>query len=207
MQLALFGATGRTGGLLLEGALARGHTVRALARRPEPLESIIGISIVQGDVLDADAVAQTVGGADAVLIALGSAGLGAPGEAIGRGTTHIADACIAYGVSRVVALAGGGILDAPGGGLRRDRPGYPAVFLPVSAQHYQAWQALRTLGLEYTMLCTPDLTDAPASGAYRVVVGMMPEGGKRISRADVARVMLDAVEQGTWRRERVGLAE
>lgn len=205
--MALFGATGRTGGLLLAGALARGHTVRALARQPDRLAGVLGISVVEGDVLDPIAVAATVSGADAVVMALGSAGLGAPGEAIGRGTTHVADACVRYGVSRVVALAGGGILDAPEGGLRRDRVGYPAVFLPVSAQHHQAWQALRTLGLDYTMVCTPDLTDTPPTGRYRLVERLMPEGGKRISRGDVAAVMLEAVEQQRWVRERVGLAD
>ncbi|MCU0647968.1 MAG: NAD(P)H-binding protein, partial [Gemmatimonadaceae bacterium] len=126
---------------------------------------------------------------------------------IGTGAAHIAVACVAHGVSRVVMLAGGGILDLPEGGLRRDRPGYPAVFRGVSEQHLLAWQALEVAQLEYTLICTPDLTDTPATGVYRAVERFMPEGGKRISRADVAAVMLDALDTGRWLRERVGLAE
>jgi uncharacterized protein len=208
MKIALFGGTGRTGGLLLAGALSRGHTVRLLARRPEAVAHRDGVDVVAGDLLgdDGEAVAETISGCDAVLAAIGSAGLGAPGDAIGTGTAHIARACVAFSVRRVVTLGGGGILDAPEGGLRRDRVGYPAVFVPVSGQHLTAWQALEAAGLDYTVVCTPDLTDEPASGTYRVVERMMPEGGKRVSRADVAAVMLDALERGRWIRERIGVA-
>jgi uncharacterized protein len=208
MRIALFGGTGRTGGLLLAGALSRGHTVRALARRPEAIASQQGVEVIAGDLLSHDGaeVAETITGCDAVMAAIGSAALGAPGEAIGTGTAHIARACRALGVRRVVALAGGGILDLPEGGLRRDRVGYPAVFMPVSGEHLRAWQALEAHGIEYTLVCTPDLTDTPASGVYRVVERFMPEGGKRISRGDVAAVMLDAVESGRWPRQRIGLA-
>jgi putative NADH-flavin reductase len=205
--VACFGGSGRTGRLLLAGALARGWSVRALARRPEALADVAGVTVLPGDVLDAAAVAETVRGADGVLSALGSAALGAPGEAIGTGTAHIATACRALTVPRVVALAGGGILDLPGVGLRRDRPGYPEVFRPVSAQHLAAWQALEAAGLDWTLVCTPDLTDAPARGLYRIGDGVMPDGGKRIARADVAAVMLEALATGRWSRQRIGLAD
>jgi putative NADH-flavin reductase len=209
MKIALFGGTGRTGGLLLAGALSRGHTVQLLARRPDAVPATDGVTVIAGDLLARDGadVRETLHGCDAVLAAIGSAALGAPGEAIGTGTGHIAEGCQAAGIRRVVSLGGGGILDAVGGGLRRDRPGYPAVFGPVSAQHLAAWQALAAARLEYTIVCTPDLTDGPATGQYRLVVRMMPEGGKRVSRADVAAVMLDALEQGRWIQERVGMAE
>jgi putative NADH-flavin reductase len=208
MKIALFGGTGRTGGLLLAGALSRGHTVRVLARRPEAIAVQDGVDVVPGDLLanDGAAVAETIAGCDAVLAAIGSAALGAPGEAIGTGMAHIARSCTAFGVRRVVALAGGGILDAAEGGLRRDRVGYPAVFVPVSGEHLRAWQALEAAEIDYTLVCTPDLTDAPATGVYRVVERFMPEGGKRISRGDVANVMLDALDLGRWMRQRIGLA-
>jgi uncharacterized protein len=209
MKVALFGGTGRTGGLLLAGALSRGHTVRLLARRPEAVVSQPGVEVIAGDLLTNDGaeVAETIAGCDAVLAAIGSAALGAPGEAIGTGTAHIARSCRALGVRRVVALAGGGILDGADGGLRRDRVGYPAVFLPVSGEHLRAWQALEAHDIDFTLVCTPDLTDQPATGVYRLVERFMPEGGKRISRADVANVMLDALERHRWPRGRVGLAE
>ena len=57
MHLALFGATGRVGGRLLEYALAEGHTVRALVRDPAKLVPRAGLTVLAGDVLDPAAVA------------------------------------------------------------------------------------------------------------------------------------------------------
>lgn len=49
MNFALFGATGRTGGLILKLALSGGHQVTALVRDPCKLtESQSGLRIVQG---------------------------------------------------------------------------------------------------------------------------------------------------------------
>jgi hypothetical protein len=46
----LLGATGATGVLVLEQALAAGHTVKALARNPSVLQSHAKLTVVKGDV-------------------------------------------------------------------------------------------------------------------------------------------------------------
>jgi len=120
MRLSLFGATGRVGGRLLEYALAEGHTVRALVRDPAKLAPRPGLTVLAGDVLDSAAVRDTIAGTDAVLSGLGGAGLQDPGEAQSQGMRNIVAAMAAHGVTRVLGVAGGGILDSPHGGLRHD---------------------------------------------------------------------------------------
>jgi hypothetical protein len=49
-QIGLIEATGATAVLLLEQALAAGHTVKALARNPPALKSQAKLTVDQGDV-------------------------------------------------------------------------------------------------------------------------------------------------------------
>lgn len=206
MRLALFGATGRTGRRLLALALDEGHTVRALARDPSRLDPAQGLESVAGDVRDPVAVEAVVRDADAVLVTLGGDGLAAPGDARSVGAGVIAGAMRSAGVRRVVALAGGGILDLPGVGLRSERPGYPAAFRHVTAEHRAVWEVLRATELDWTLVCTPDIPDAPATGRWRAAADVMPDGGGPIATGDVALFMLRELERCEYVRRRVGLA-
>ena len=62
MILALTGATGFVGGHVLDQALAAGHEVRALTRRPQPARA--GVTWIAGDLANSGRLAQ---GADAVI--------------------------------------------------------------------------------------------------------------------------------------------
>ena len=205
MHIALFGATGRVGGRLLEYALAEGHTVRALVRDPAKLAPRDGLTILAGVVLDPAKVHATVAGADAALSGLGGAGLQDPGEAQSQGMRHIVAAMTAHGVTRVLGVAGGGILDSPHGGLRHDQPTFPAVFKGVSDRHKAAWTAMRESALEWTMVCTGDILPGERTGIYRWLDDQLPEGGNRISVEDVAHFLLDELTARRHVRRRVGL--
>jgi putative NADH-flavin reductase len=205
MHIALFGATGRVGGRLLEYALAEGHTVRALVRDPAKLAPRAGLTILAGDVLDPAAVRETITGTEAVLSGLGGAGLQDPGEAQSQGMRNIVAAMTALGVTRVLGVAGGGILDSPHGGLRHDQPTFPAVFKGVSDRHKAAWTAMRESDLDWTMVCTGDILPGERTGIYRWLDDQLPEGGNRISVEDVAHFLLDEMTARRHVRRRVGL--
>jgi putative NADH-flavin reductase len=76
MEIFLLGATGGIGRHLVKLALDHGHSVTAFARSPEKL----GIThqrlrAVQGDLFDAEQMARSVEGHDAVLSSFGPATL------------------------------------------------------------------------------------------------------------------------------------
>lgn len=204
MLIALFGATGRVGGRVLEYALAEGHRVRALVRDATKLTSREGLGIVQGDVLDAPTVARVVAGTDAVISGLGGAGVADPGEAQSQGMRNIIDGMKAHGVRRVLGVAGGGILDSPEGGLRHDQPSFPVVFKKVSDRHKEAWHAMRESGLDWTMIATGDIVPGTRTGVYRSTEDMLPLGARKISVEDVADFLLKALRDGMHLRKRVG---
>jgi uncharacterized protein len=62
VRIAVIGAAGRTGRLVVEQALERGHEVRALARRPDAID-VRGpaLQIVSVDVRNAGALANSDG--------------------------------------------------------------------------------------------------------------------------------------------------
>ena len=199
-KVAIFGATGRTGRLLVEGALRDGHEVTALVRDPGKLAaSHEKLRVVEGDVLIPSRVEETVAGAaDAVLSALGHTKTSPP-DVQARGTRHIVAAMKGHGVRRLVSLTGAGVR-APG-----DRPKLvDRVFsgllkllqrdvLEDAERHAEV---IRKSGLDWTIVRAPRLTDGPETGEYRV--GLVGENsGTKVSRADVARFMLHALTDGS----------
>lgn len=72
MKISVLGATGRTGQAIVEQALANGHHVRALVRRPEGLKIIDQkLEVIIGDARDPDIIDTLVNGQDAVICSLG----------------------------------------------------------------------------------------------------------------------------------------
>ena len=117
MRLAIFGATGNTGKLLVAQALEAGHRVVALARMPTKLEiEHQNLTLIQGDVQDAGQVAATVVGTQAVLSVLGLTS-NEPTYEVSQGMANILAAMNQHSVGRLVQSVGAGIGDP------NDRPG------------------------------------------------------------------------------------
>jgi putative NADH-flavin reductase len=207
--LAVLGATGRVGRRVVEYALADGLAVRALARAPEALADLAHprLQVVAGVAEDAAAIARLLDGSDAAISAIGGGSTAAPGTTRSTAARLVAAEMAARGApdARVLAVAGGGILDAPGGGLRQDLPTFPDVFRAVSTEHRRVWEAVRDSALAWTMACTGDIEPGERTGVYRTLPDVMPEGARRISVEDVADFLLVELRDARFVRRRVGL--
>jgi uncharacterized protein len=71
MNIVLYGATGHAGSRILTELLSRGHKVTAIVRDPAKLKPQPNLTIKQGDVHSAAAIAANIQGADAVVSAYG----------------------------------------------------------------------------------------------------------------------------------------
>ncbi len=199
MKVFLVGATGRTGKWILKAALARGHEVTALVRdaASRGLDSHPSLRVISGDLFKVEDLAGILAGHEALISALNSA-------VVEAGTLRMIEAAQSAGVRRFLGVAGGGILQLDETHLRRERPGYPAMFVKSSEGHLRAWRALEASSLLWTLVCTPDLIDAPASGLAKQRVDYMPEGGRSVPCGDVAELLMSELDSPSFSRKRVG---
>jgi uncharacterized protein YbjT (DUF2867 family) len=200
MNLAVLGATGRTGSLVVEQALAAGHTVTALVRSPDKLTiRNSNLRVVAGDATDAAAVSRALAGADAVISTLGGSG-----SVIADSTAALVEGARQAGVNRVVVLSSFFVEQD-----RLDAVTWLLTGLAMGSlikDKSKGEQVLRQSDLEWTIVYASVLTDGPASGS----VVVLPEGAKRgmsqrISRADVAAWMVDAASSVQHSRHTVGI--
>ena len=111
MNVAVFGATGRTGRLVVGKALDAGHRVTAFARDPSKLgASDERLRVVEGDVYDRVRVEEAVAGQDAVVSAVGPVST-SPGDVQTEATKNIVAAMEKHGVRRLVSVTGGMVRD------------------------------------------------------------------------------------------------
>src|SRR5260221_10726888 len=72
MHLMVLGATGRTGGHVLDLALAGGHDVTAFVRSPDKVVPKPRLRVIGGDPLTGSGLEDALDGCDAVISTLGA---------------------------------------------------------------------------------------------------------------------------------------
>jgi len=202
MVIALFGATGRAGRLVLERLLARGDHVRALARDPGKLVPHPGLAVVEGDARDVPAVRRAVDGADAIVCCLGMQDIAVPATDFSESVRGIVEAARAAGIRRVVAIASAGVLADARGGLRNQH-GLPAAFANIAAEHTRNLRTFEASGLDWTLMCPIDLVDAPA-GTARWAFEDLP-AGSHTGYVDLADTIVEMLGRRDAHGKRVGV--
>lgn len=194
MKITVFGASGRTGKLLVEQALAAGHEVTAFVRDPAKLGlQHERLRIVQGNLDESAKVEQAIAGQDVVFSALGPV-RGGRKDLMELAAKQILPAMKKQGVRRLVTLTGAGV--AQPGDQAKAFNRFMSFLLGVMARDVledstRHAEMVRGSGLDWTIVRVPVLADGPAQGQYRVgMVGV--NSGARINRADVAAFMLKA---------------
>jgi uncharacterized protein YbjT (DUF2867 family) len=186
--VAIAGGHGKIA-LLLGGMLAaRGDTARGLIRNPDQEADLraAGIVPVLCDLEGDGDVAAAVRGADAVVFAAGAG----PGSGDARkstmdrgGAVRLTRAAKAEGVSRYLIVSSMGADRAPEDGAE----GFGAYL----RAKFEADEAVRASGLDYTVVRPGALTDDPGIGLVSIAEHL---GRGQIPRADVAAVLLACLD-------------
>lgn len=208
MRILVIGAAGRTGRLVVERALGHGHEVTALVRT-KPLDiSHPRLEVASGDAAEFETVDAVMRGHHAVAIAAGRSSSPGGGslEAIAAATIH---SMASQGVSRLAALSAAGAFARTDPGLSM---GFRAMIATVLRGTYDDLEAMErrimASALDWTIVRPVGLSDEPATGHYRVSLdGSIPSKVSRISRADVAAVVVKALETDTYLRRTVVVAQ
>ncbi|MEV4033021.1 NAD(P)-dependent oxidoreductase [Streptomyces umbrinus] len=105
MRIAVFGANGPTGRRLTDQALAAGHEVVAVTRRPGSLATRPGLAVAVADATDPVAVDAAIRGTDAVLSVLGARFSKETISTYSASATAITGAMDRHGIKRLLAVS------------------------------------------------------------------------------------------------------
>lgn len=179
MKIALIGATGRAGSRLAAELLARGHSITGIVRQI-PTDIPAGVTIVQADTIDPDALAPPLEGHDAVQRAK---------------------------VTRLLVVGGAGSLEVAPGKALMDAEGFPEAFRTEAAAGGRFLAKLRSEpGLDWTFLSpSADFAPGERTGRFRLGDDRLlsdAQGESHISMEDFAIAMVDELERPAHSRRR-----
>jgi len=195
MRIVVFGASGRTGRRVVELALAAGHEVIGVSRRPRPARP--GVIWRQADVASPDEVRTVVAGGEAVIVCLGPDG---PDDAhLAAGTRHVIAAMHAHGIERIACVTGAMLGHPPdrlGWVLRGLRSSFHARSPAQAGDRRQQEQIVEDSGLRWTLVRPARLVDGARTPARVDAEAIVPSLATS-RRDDVAAALLDAVTRDT----------
>ena len=202
MRIVVFGAAGSTGRVLVEQALAAGHQVVAAARRPERVQPRAGLTVIQADVGDADAVSTAVAGSDAVISVVGGTPSRKSVSVYSTAAGSIIGAMHEHGVKRLLVVSS--VILEPGW-----RPSNAFFFNNVLDPLVNRVMArtthddmrrmerlVRDSGLDWTIVRPSGLFDNHATTAYEVQEDQAD--GLFTAREDLAASMLAQVDSNAF---------
>lgn len=198
-RVALVGASGNVGSELLKELARRGYQVTAIARNPERIEALPGVSRVAADAGDIEALATALRGNVAVISAL-------PFRS--SDPAKLTAAVRAAGIERYLVVGGAGSLQVADGGRLLDTPGFPDAYKVEASAGAAFLEYLRGVpDLAWTFLSpSAEFVDGgPRTGRFRLGQDrlLQDEAGRSwISYADYAIALVDELETPAHLRRR-----
>jgi putative NADH-flavin reductase len=199
MKIAVIGANGHTGRIVVREALARGHQVVAVARAyglsERDDDSLIN---ARADVRDMDALRRALVRADAVISALGVGTSRAPTDVYSTGVRNTLGAMELNGATKLAVISA-----VPAGPWQKQPLLQRRIALPILTRFFSAsYDDMRrmetilqeTTDLDWISLRPPRLVNKPSRGAYRIDTRPLAKA-RAITYGDLAAALLDSLER------------
>ncbi len=204
MKLAIFGATGLTGKVLVEEAAARGHTLRILARRDVDKASLPeGTEVVKGDYLDSAARKETLKGVDVALSTVGpppTRKTDLKPEDFGNAMEQLIGELKDEGISRFINLASTGTL------FPHEKYGFVQKFFAfifnivvpvvIPGKTLELRALSKSVDLDWTCIRPPYIKTG--AGGTLNADDAKPPAQQKVDTHELARFMLDQIESKEW---------
>jgi len=205
MLVTVFGAGGKTGQLVVQELLAKGHSVRAFLRDPAKLPiSHERLHVVAGDARDEAAVDAAVEGADSVISTLGASRKDKD-PIFSAGTKSILAAMSRHDCLAIAVISAQGVGTEGDAGLSPMLRLFRLLLGDTITNMRDMEEALKTSDRIWTIVRPGGLNDEPL-GAYDIVEANAIKGGSRTRRADLADALVLAVTEERWPRMAVSIA-
>ena len=203
MNVAVIGATGKTGQRVTTELLQRGHHVIAVVRNPSKVQNQKDVSVVTSDLSDSKQIAGALKGADVVVSAYG-----APADDASQVisvTRRITDAA-KQNKQRLLVVGGASSLFVQPGVTVLSAGYVPEWGIPIATAHNQVLEELRGSDADWTYF-SPAAFFEPGerTGKFRLGKDDLiadASGKSHISLEDYAIATVDELESPAHRRER-----
>jgi putative NADH-flavin reductase len=197
MKMALIGASGNAGSRVLAELSRRGHHVTAIARHPERLPALSGVTPSQADAGDVAGLAAAIKGHDAVVSSV---------HFTASYPHKLIAAVQQAGVPRYLVVGGAGSLEVAPGVKLIDTPQFPAIYKAEAAAGGAFLDLLRQeTALDWTFL-SPSAIFAPGERTGKFRLGrdrlLTNDKGSSISFEDYAIALVDEIEKPVHSRQR-----
>ena len=197
MHVTVLGASGRAGSEITKELAARGHTVTAVARKPDAIPTGPNITPVAGDASDANALVALIKGSDAVISALHH----------DIPATTILSALRSAGVPRLLVTGGASSLEVAPGVKLIDTPEFPEEWKVFAHNGIVFLDDLRgETDIDWTYFSPAALIEeTPRLGRFRTGKDQLivdDKGESRIGFSDYAIAMVDELETPKHSRAR-----
>jgi putative NADH-flavin reductase len=207
MNIAILGASGRVGTLILAGAIERHWEITAFVRNPSNLGHIPSdarVTVIQGDATRLNDIERALNspGLQAVISAVGPTRASAP-DLLAKTARHLLTAMPRKHLRRLITLTGAGA----------EMPGDPYSVTGMWMSRLMGWlipgaiedarehnKLIRHSSLDWTIVRPPRLTDRPAHGAYSAGVFQIHPRDS-VTRGDLAEFMLDQAVSRRYLRQ------
>ncbi|HEY4196366.1 MAG TPA: NAD(P)H-binding protein [Mucilaginibacter sp.] len=211
MHILILGATGRTGRILLDEALKRGHKVNVLVGHKSSLKSNVElIDVYEGTPLNRYTLADAMRGCDAVLSALNISRvsdypwskLRTSKDFLSSSMQNVLETAKEQNINRIIVTTTWGVSET-----KKDIPLWFRWLIKNSniryayLEHERQEEMIQLSGTKWTIVRPVGLTDSEKEKKVRVTLYKSPKPSLTISRKNVALFMLDALEKNLYIRE------
>lgn len=207
MKVLVLGAGGKTGGAVVQQAVAAGHQVTAFVHHAGNYHGPAEVTVKGGDATDASAVAAAVAGQDAVIDTIGGK---TPYKSNVTLEGDVAKAIIAamqrHGVRRLLVTSSVGVGDSVGSANAFLRILLKTFLRGSNADKAAMERDVEASGLDWTIARPAVLTDDPVTGDVRVFNSATGEKAHKIARADLAAWLVAQLDNSDYVHRTVTLA-
>ena len=197
MKIALIGASGNAGSRILAELSRRGHAVTAIARHPENVPELNGVTPVKADANDVAGLAAALKQHVVVVSSV---------HFTASDPRKLIEAVRASGVGRYLVVGGAGSLEVAPGVKLIDTPEFPAKYKAEAAAGAAFLEQLRKETQPDWTFLSPSALFVPGERTGKFRLGgdqlLTSEKGSSISFEDYAIAMADEIEKPAHARKR-----
>jgi putative NADH-flavin reductase len=204
LKIAVLGATGSVGRLIVEKLLDRGHTVVCQSRSMANLSQLVGrAKMLAFDPRDGGKLNAFVSGADVVIFALGADKAGSA-TLFSDSTAALIAAMKLEGVKRLIAITGVGAGETRGhGGFLYDRIIFPLFTHKIYEDKDRQEALIAASDLDWIIVRPASYVKGHVSGALEIHSTLQPDTVlRRITRDEVAEFIVEQINSDRYVRQK-----